>query len=113
MGIASYSSVGDCWREMLFFAAATHTSSEEETLCGDEPPMVRRRSYFSLSVVGHTVFAVCGQEDREVYHDTVESYTEEAGWRMEEEMRMDTGRWLHCSIVIDTSLVVIGGNNGS
>ena len=68
--------------------------------------MVRTRTVFSLSLVGQTVYALGGWEGRE---DTVESYTEEGGWTIEGEMRMDKWRYGHCTVVMESSLVVTGG----
>jgi len=83
-----------------------------DTVWREEPGMVRTRSDFSLSVVGQTVYAVGGAGGGDVFHDTVESYTEEGGWRLEEEMRMDKWRHRHCTVVMDSSLVVTGGHYG-
>merc|ERR1711962_846238 len=81
-----------------------------DTVWREEPGMVRKRSVFSLSLVGQTIYAVGGDGDG---GDTVESYTEEGGWRIEGEMRMDTWRYAHCTVVMESSLVVIGGYYGS
>jgi len=79
-----------------------------DTVWREEPGMVRTRSSFSLSLVGQTVYAVGGRGDG---GNTVESYTEEVGWRLEGEMRMDTRRYGHCTVVMDSSLVVNGGSS--
>merc|ERR1711962_1476809 len=71
---------------------------EGDTVWREEPQMVRRRSSFSLSLVGDTVYAVGGWGDG-MYEDTVESYTEEGGWTLEGEMIMDKWRIGHCSVV--------------
>jgi len=84
-----------------------------DTVWREEPGMVRTRSFFSLSLVGQTVYALGGAGDGGVFHDTVESYTEEVGWRLEGEMRMDKWRYHHCTVVMDSSLVVTGGGYGS
>merc|ERR1711962_565026 len=78
-----------------------------------EPSMVHKRSAFSLSLVGDITYAVDGWGGGEVYHDTVESYTEEGGWMLEGEMAMDNGRYAHCSVGWDHLLVVIGGWYGN
>jgi len=78
------------------------------TVWREEPGMVHTRSHFSLSVVGQTVYAIGGDGDGGG-EDTVESYTEEVGWRLEGEMRMDYRRSDHCTVVMESSLVVIGG----
>ena len=57
---------------------------EGETVWREEPQMVHTRGYFSLSLVGDTVYAVGGAGDK--YEDTVESYTEEGGWTLEGKM---------------------------
>merc|ERR1712002_479915 len=48
----------------------------------EEPHMVKERAYLSLSFVGQTAYAV-GGVNFDGDHDTVESYTEEGGWRLE------------------------------
>merc|ERR1711962_1434001 len=80
-----------------------------DTVWREEPGMVHTRYYFSLSLVGQTIYAVGGLGGGE---DTVESYTEEVGWTLEGEMRMDKWRAWHCTVVMESSLVVIGGNYG-
>merc|ERR1712126_432892 len=75
--------------------------------------MVHARSVFSLSVVSDITYAVGGWGGGDLYHDTVESYTEEGGWTLEGEMRMDKWRAEHCTVVMNSSLVVTGGGYGS
>merc|ERR1712126_1557 len=79
----------------------------------DEPRMLYIRSYFSLNLVAHTVFAIGGESLLIDPHDTVESYTEETGWILEEGMVMDKWRSRHCSIVLDQQLIIVGGFYGS
>merc|ERR1712133_188284 len=81
-----------------------------ESVWREEPHMVRTRSYFSLSLVGQTVYAVGGLGEGQ---DTVESYTEEGGWTIEGEMSMDTWRSRHCSVVRETEIIILGGYYGS
>merc|ERR1711962_194517 len=83
-----------------------------ETVWREEPQMVRTRSWFSLSLVGDTVYAVGGAKAGEG-QDTVESYTEEGGWTLEGEMRMDKWRYQHCSVVRETEIIILGGRYGS
>ena len=80
----------------------------ERTYWKEEPGMVSVRSEFSLSLVGNTVYAIGGR-----YQDTVESYTEEGGWKLEEDMVMDKYRSSHCSIVWDQDIVILGGEHRS
>merc|ERR1712002_975206 len=79
-----------------------------DTQWEEEPGMVTARGYFSLSLVGDdTVYATGGN-----YLGTVESYTEEGGWKMEEDMVMDKYRYEHCSIVWGQDIVILGGAYG-
>jgi len=89
---------------------STELGGGGSTVWREEPGMVHTRYYFSLSLVGQTVFAVGGGGGG---GNTVESYTEEGGWKLEEEMRMDTWRAWHCTVVMNSSLVVTGGDYGS
>merc|ERR1712126_119654 len=75
-----------------------------------EPGMVHARYRFTLSLVGNKVYAIGGTG--EVNQDTVESYTEEAGWALEVEMRMDKYRYYHCSVTWESKIIVIGGYYG-
>jgi len=76
-----------------------------------EPGMVHARSSFTLSLVGDKVYAIGGTG--ETNQDTVESYTEEGGWMVEDEMRMDKYRYSHCTVTWKSSIIIIGGNYGS
>merc|ERR1711962_1343338 len=90
---------------------------EGETVWREEPQMVQTRGYFSLSLVGDTVYAVGGAGDGHGHvedgKDTVESYTEEGGWTIEGKMRMDKWRAGHCSVVRETEIIILGGGYGS
>ena len=68
-----------------------------------------------MSVIGNTIYASGGQGDYATKdnHATVESYTQEEGWKFEESMIMSAYRYYHCSAVLGTRLVVIGGYFGS
>ena len=67
-----------------------------------------------MTVVRDTVYAVAGWTDIPGHYlDTVESYTEGAGWKIEPEMRLPSAITNHCSVSLkDKELIVIGGHNG-
>ena len=84
-----------------------------------EKSMVMERMMFSMSVVGDKLYAAGGHgygwpddEHPEVEH-SVEVFTPGEGWKVVDNMRMESARVGPCSVALnDDTLVVIGGKNG-
>ena len=76
-----------------------------------EDSMNYNRRYFSMSVVGDTIYALGGLGDytERDYHSTVEYFTRHQGWLVADKMTMGGYRAYHCSVVMGSRLVVIGG----
>ena len=88
------------------------TMGQDRSTWMTEQSMQVARNYFGLSVVGGTIYATGGEsryEDDQTY-SSVESYTEERGWRIENSMEMTQEREGHCSVALKTRLLVIGGS---
>merc|ERR1719300_2081349 len=66
------------------------------------------REYFGMSVIGSTIY-VTGGYDGVNSRNSVESFEVGRGWRIEEMMQMPQTRYRHCSAVLDSCLIVIGG----
>eukprot|EP00092_Neocalanus_flemingeri_P034877 GFUD01037952.1.p1 GENE.GFUD01037952.1~~GFUD01037952.1.p1 ORF type:complete len:514 (+),score=98.80 GFUD01037952.1:159-1700(+) len=69
------------------------------------------RSLFSIEVIQGQAFAIGGTSDlgSSVTGYTVEIYTPGQGWVVSEAMRMPGYRYGHCSVTINSRLIVIGG----
>jgi len=70
------------------------------------------RKAFTLQVYHGQVFAIGGESDWgvAVTGSTVEVFTPGQGWEMSPEMQMPSHRSYHCSAIIDTRVIVIGGH---
>ena len=80
-----------------------------------EESMMYARRVFGMSVIGDTIYATGGIGDyvEKDYHTTVESFTTAHGWVVEDRMTLTSYRAYHCSVVIGSTLFVVGGNVGS
>merc|ERR1711915_221258 len=58
-----------------------------------------------MSVIGSTIYVTGGYNGGE----SVESFEVGRGWRIEEMMRLPQTRSSHCSAVLESRLIVIGG----
>merc|ERR1711915_1113644 len=77
----------------------------------EEPSMVFDRANAAMSTIGGTIYVSGGEGDygRVVNHASVESYSEGRGWMVESNMALPRARAAHCSVVLDTFLILIGG----
>jgi len=69
--------------------------------------MVYFRVSLGMTTIGDAVFASGGAN--ETTHDSVEVFTHENGWRLEERLKMNGRRRGHCSVAIGSWLFIIGG----
>ena len=70
------------------------------------------RNYFSLNSYQGKAYAVGGGSDYgdEVTGPTVEIFVPGRGWALDQTMQMPSYRMYHCSVIIDSRIIVIGGN---
>merc|ERR1711915_85251 len=73
-----------------------------------EDSMKIPRYYFSMSVIEDIIYVAGGKKDYS-QHSSVESFEVGRGWRIEETMQMSQTRYAHCSAVLNSRLIVIGG----
>merc|ERR1719378_465527 len=66
------------------------------------------RENFAMSVIGNTIYVTGGWDGGDDL-TSVESFEVGRGWRIEETMEMSRTRYEHCSVVLDSRLIVIGG----
>jgi len=80
-----------------------------------EDSMKIARGYFGMSVIGSTIYATGGITGGVTggigieYIKSVESFEVGRGWRIEDTMEMPQTRGGHCSVYLDSHLIVIGG----
>jgi len=70
--------------------------------------MILEKEGFGMTAIGQAVY-VTGGSAGSFRYSSVEVYTANTGWTMEDSMEMESSRHHHCSIALDQSLVVIGG----
>ena len=69
--------------------------------------MVYFRVQVGMATIGDAVYASGGAN--ETIHDSVEVFSAETGWRLEERLKMNRRRRGHCSVSIGSWLFIIGG----
>ena len=74
----------------------------------EEPSMIFSRHSFSLTAVNEQLFATGGLGDLD-YHHSVESFSPNGGWQVEDQMQLSQYRVYHCAASLGSWLVVIGG----
>merc|ERR1711915_1210 len=78
--------------------------NENSNQWAQEDSMKIARGYFGMSVIGSTIYVTGGYSI-----SSVESFEVGRGWRIEEMMQMSQSRYQHCSAVLESRLIVIGG----
>merc|ERR1712098_176058 len=81
-------------------------SGQEEWMT--ESSMVLARQGFGMTAIQEKVYATGGLMGSTRY-SSVEIYTPNSGWTMEDSMDMGKSRHHHCSIAFEDKLIVIGG----
>ena len=84
---------------------------EEGSAWKEEPRMEFPRHSFGLTAVNGRLFASGGQGELG-FHASVESFTHDEGWHVEDQMQLSQYRVYHCSVALGSRLVVIGGSVG-
>ena len=74
--------------------------------------MVEARDLFGLVALGDTLYATAGIGNHGVYHSSVETFSRQEGWRLQEGMDLGAYRYEHCSVALGSRLVVLGGFGG-
>ena len=72
-----------------------------------EANMTYARVQLGMASVGDTVYATGGANS--TIHDSVEVFSEETGWKVDERLNMNGGRRRHCSVALGSWLFMIGG----
>merc|ERR1711915_252239 len=81
--------------------------NENSNQWAQEDSMKIARGYFGMSVIGSTIYVTGGSNGDDL--NSVESFEVGRGWRIEETMRLPQTRSSHCSAVLESRLIVIGG----
>jgi len=81
--------------------------NENSNQWAQEDSMKIARWYFGMSVIGSTIYVTGGWNGDRL--NSVESFEVGRGWRIEETMRLPQTRSSHCSAVLESRLIVIGG----
>ena len=90
----------------------SHTLGEPGAGWNPAPAMNHPRRAFTLDLYNGQMFAIGGESDwgNAVTGVSVEVFTPGEGWKMSSEMQLPTPRSFHCSAIIDTRLIIIGGH---
>ena len=73
------------------------------------------RAYFSLTAIGDQLYGIGGrgnENQRAVAHNTIESFNQQDGWKIEDEMELPSTRFGHCSAAVEHKIFIIGGRVG-
>merc|ERR1711915_992468 len=81
--------------------------NENSNQWAQEDSMKIARGSFGMSVIGSTIYVTGGSNG--VFLNSVESFEVGRGWRIEEMMRLPQTRSYHCTAVLESRLIVIGG----
>ena len=74
----------------------------------EEPSMMFSRHSFGLTAVNEKLFASGGLGELD-YHRSVESFTPNEGWQVEDQMQFSQYRVYHCAVDLGSWLIIIGG----
>ena len=75
----------------------------------EEASMNFARHRFGLTAIEDRLYATGGAGLSESSKTSVESFSRETGWVIEDTMELPSPRWQHCSVALGTRLVVVGG----
>ena len=75
----------------------------------EEASMNFARHRFGLTAIEDRLYATGGAGLSTSSKTSVESFSHETGWVIEDSMELPSPRWQHCSVALGTRLVVVGG----
>merc|ERR1711915_932926 len=96
------------WNNGPHNSCHSYDFNENSNQWAQEDSMKIARSLFGMSVIGSTIY-VTGGLNNGYSLNSVESFEVVRGWRIEETMQMPQRRSSHCSAVLESRLIVIGG----
>ena len=91
----------------------SYLMTKESNAWEEEDSMNYPRDLFTLTTINDRMYAVGGAGSSPDYHNSVESYSLDDGWVMEDTMVMKEHRYSHCAAALEAELFIIGGNIGS
>jgi len=78
----------------------------------EEASMNYARDNFGLTTIGDRLYATGGSGVSSSSRTSVESFSHETGWVIEDTMELPSSRYGHCSVALGSRLVVVGGRVG-